>query len=86
DHIKRFAGLAHVSEARFEQVCHPFAWRETGGSGALGIETGLAVEAVECAYLSIVRSQIDPQRNAEPPRSDRPENSRVKEYGLHIFS
>jgi hypothetical protein len=50
----------------------------------ISIETAFAINAVESAYLTIGRKEVDAERNAETTAVDRPEDGRRVDDGAHI--
>ena len=72
-HRSRF-GL-HFLQLCFKHFAHLLARRQSGGSGALCIVPGLAVQAVKSADLAIVRHQVNTERYAETSAMYRPEYS-----------
>ena len=49
----------------------------------VGIETAFAIDAVEGAYLTVGRKEIDAERNAEATAVDGPENGRWVDDRAH---
>jgi hypothetical protein len=50
----------------------------------VSIETAFAINAVESAYLTIGRKEVDAERNAETATVNRPENGGRIDNGAHI--
>ena len=59
DDIKWIAGFLHGFEFGFEIGGGLLTCGQSGGAFTLGVVTGFAIEAVEGAYLAVVRHEID---------------------------
>lgn len=67
DYVERLAVLAEEYQFFLEQACRLLARRQSGGTVALGIVAGLAVDTVERAYFTVVRHKVYAKRRTEPP-------------------
>ena len=76
EHVGQLPFGHHLLQLLFQLLCHQLARRTGKGRAVIAIESTLAVDAVEGAYLAVGRLQVDAQRDAESAAMDRPENGR----------
>ena len=74
DDIGRGAVGHHLPQGGFELGADLFAGVETARSGVFGVPAAFAVDAVERAEFRRRGQQVDPQREAQPPRVHRAED------------
>ena len=75
-HIWQLTVGHHLLQLGLELLNHLLAcWHGQGGAMVL-VETTLAINAVETAYLTVGWQQVDTERNAQSATVNRPKNGR----------
>ena len=83
DYVERSAFGFHCSELLFEHGGDLRAGRKPCGAVALGVVSGLAIDAVERAYFAVVGHEVYAQRRTQTPRVDWAEDGGMEKDSLH---
>jgi hypothetical protein len=85
-HVGVLVALVHGLQRGLESFSNLAARRTRQARTVTAIESALAIDTVESAYLAVAWHQIDTKRQAQPTAMHRSEDGRRIDYSTHILS